>query len=121
MAHGYREDVELKRAAGRLAQRFLTVGQALIHCDLHTAAIMVTETDTKVIDPEFALYGPIGFDLGAYLANMLISHLAQPGHATPADDRAAMAEWLLQQPALLSESFSRTFRELWESEGGGDA
>jgi len=121
LAYGFRQDVPLKRAAGRLAWRFLTVGQALIHSDLHTAAIMVTETDTKVIDPEFALYGPIGFDLGAYLANILISHLAQPGHATAADDRAAMAEWLLQQPALLWDSFSRTFRALWEGEGGGDA
>lgn len=121
LAHGFRQDVPLKRAAGRLAFRFLTTGQALIHCDLHTAAIMVTETDTRVIDPEFAVYGPIGFDLGAYLANILISHLTQPGHATPADDRTGMAEWLLEQPALLWDSFSRTFRELWETEGGGDA
>lgn len=121
LAHGFRRDLALKRAAGRLAHRFLTTGQALIHGDLHTAAIMVTETDTKVIDPEFALYGPIGFDLGAYLANILISHLTQPAHATPGDDRIAMADWLLEQPQLLWDSFSRIFRDLWDTGGGGDA
>ena len=40
---------------------------------------MATEHDTRVIDPEFAFYGPIGFDVGALLANYLIAYLAQPG------------------------------------------
>ena len=34
----------------------------------------MTETDSRVIDPEFAFYGPnIGFDLGAFFGNLLLS------------------------------------------------
>ena len=42
---------------------------------------MVTTEDSRVIDPEFAFYGPIGFDLGAFFANLLLSWYSQPGHA----------------------------------------
>ena len=42
--------------------------EALIHGDLHTGSIMVTESETRVIDPEFAFYGPMGFDVGAVSA-----------------------------------------------------
>jgi 5-methylthioribose kinase len=30
-----------------------------------------------VIDPEFAFYGPMGFDLGAILANFFLAYLSQ--------------------------------------------
>jgi 5-methylthioribose kinase len=39
--------------------------EALIHGDLHTGSVMVTREETRVIDPEFAFYGPMDFDVGA--------------------------------------------------------
>jgi 5-methylthioribose kinase len=48
---------------------------------------MVTVSSTKVIDPEFAFYGPIGFDVGALLANLLLSYFSQDGHASHGNDR----------------------------------
>ena len=68
---------------------------------------MVTEDDTRVIDPEFAMYGPIGFDLGAFLANLLMSYYSQPGHATAEDDRAGMQRWLLEQMPIFWQSVRR--------------
>ena len=41
---------------------------------------MVTEDDTKVIDPEFAVMGPMGFDVGKLLGNLLLSFFSQRGH-----------------------------------------
>jgi 5-methylthioribose kinase len=40
---------------------------------LHTGSIMVTDDDTRVIDPEFAWYGPMAFDVGMMLANFWMS------------------------------------------------
>ena len=62
----------------------------MIHGDLHTGSVMVTPTDTRVIDPEFVTTGPVGFDLGADMGNLLLSWYSQPGYATAADDRKAM-------------------------------
>lgn len=48
---------------------------------------MVTPESTQVIDPEFAFYGPIGFDIGAFLGNLILAFFSQDGHADQANDR----------------------------------
>ncbi len=62
--------------------RFCERSQALLHADLHTGSIMVTQTSTQCIDPEFGFYGPMGFDVGAFLGNLALSFFSQDGHAT---------------------------------------
>ncbi len=75
-AAAFREDLDLHVAISRLKLKFLNAPEALIHGDLHTGSIMVTDSETKVIDPEFAFYGPMGFDIGAVIANLLMAYLA---------------------------------------------
>lgn len=48
---------------------------------------MVTSDSTQVIDPEFAFYGPMGFDIGAFIGNLILAFFAQDGHADPKNDR----------------------------------
>lgn len=48
---------------------------------------MVTHDSTQVIDPEFAFYGPMGFDIGAFLGNLILAFYAQDGHANDQNDR----------------------------------
>jgi 5-methylthioribose kinase len=116
-----RRDAPLKVAAARFGQKFLSESQALIHGDLHSGSVMVTENDSRVIDPEFAFYGPIGFDLGAFFGNLLLSWYSQPGHATPDDDRVAYQEWILQQAKIFWETFRTRFLALWSANAKGDA
>ena len=121
VAASIRADGPLKVAAARRGYQFLASAQALIHGDLHTGSVMVTETDTRVIDPEFAVYGPIGFDLGAFLANLLMSYYSQPGHASAEDDRSSLQAWLLEQIPIFWQSFVERFRQLWRDNAAGDA
>ena len=114
-------DGPLKVAAARFGQKFLTEAQALVHGDLHSGSVMVTEDDCRVIDPEFAFYGPIGFDLGAFFGNLLLSWYSQPGHSTANDDRVAYQEWILQQAKIFWETFRGCFLTLWSGEAKGDA
>ena len=116
-----RRDGPLKVAAARFGQKFLSEAQALIHGDLHSGSVMVTENDSRVIDPEFAFYGPIGFDLGAFFGNLLLNWYSQPGHSTPNDDRVAYQEWILQQAKIFWETFRRCFLALWNENTKGDA
>lgn len=64
------EDKKLILEAGKLKNNFMNNAQALIHGDLHSGSIFVTKDSTKVIDPEFAFYGPIGYDLGNVIGNL---------------------------------------------------
>lgn len=116
-----RRDGPLKAAVARFGQKFLTETQSLIHGDLHSGSVMVSESDTRVIDPEFAFYGPIGFDLGAFFGNLLLSWYSQPGHATSNDSRLAYQEWILDQANTFWETFRSRFLALWSGQAEGDA
>jgi 5-methylthioribose kinase len=116
-----RRDGPLKAAAAGFGRKFLGEAQALIHGDLHSGSVMVTENDSRVIDPEFAFYGPIGFDLGAFFGNLLLSWYSQPGHSTANADRVAYQEWILQQVRIFWETFRRSFLALWNADAKGDA
>lgn len=120
-ARAMRSDGALKAAAASFGHKFLTNPQALIHGDLHSGSVMVTEADTRVIDPEFAFYGPIGFDLGAFLANLLLSWYSQAGHASPGDDRDEYRGWILDQARIFWLTFRKCFLALWANAGVSDA
>ncbi|GEN33323.1 S-methyl-5-thioribose kinase [Aneurinibacillus danicus] len=107
---------ELKLEVARLKERFMTLGQALLHGDLHTGSIMVTEQDTKVIDPEFAYYGPMGFDIGAVIANLLLNYAAHEGHTPDPQEREAYQAYLLETVSEVWRVFETEFRTLWEEQ-----
>jgi 5-methylthioribose kinase len=67
------EDEALGLEAAKLKEAFKSNAQALIHGDLHTGSIFVKEGSTMVLDPEFAFYGPIGYDVGNVIANLLFA------------------------------------------------
>lgn len=66
-------DRNLQLRAAILKEKFVNDKQALIHGDLHTGSIFVKEGSVKIIDPEFATFAPIGYDLGNVLANLFFA------------------------------------------------
>ncbi|WP_300716720.1 S-methyl-5-thioribose kinase [uncultured Brachyspira sp.] len=66
---------KLQLEAAKLKYEFMNNAQALIHGDLHTGSIFVNENYIKVMDCEFAFYGPIGYDLGTITANFLFAYV----------------------------------------------
>ncbi|MGJ4893486.1 MULTISPECIES: S-methyl-5-thioribose kinase [unclassified Bradyrhizobium] len=116
-----RGDLDLHVAISRLKLKFLSCAEALIHGDLHTGSIMVTDTETKVIDPEFAFYGPMGFDVGAVLANLLMAYFASEGHEQRAGEREHFEGWVLAAVDEVWNGFADKFLALWRSEATGDA
>jgi 5-methylthioribose kinase len=119
-AAAFREDLDLHVAISRLKLKFMASPEALLHGDLHTGSIMVTESETRVIDPEFAFYGPMGFDIGAVIGNLLMAHLASAGHERTPGERASFEAWLLETIEGVWSEFSRKFLALWRSEAKGD-
>jgi 5-methylthioribose kinase len=117
----FRDDLDAHVAISRLKLKFMGSPETLIHGDLHTGSIMVTETETRVIDPEFAFYGPMGFDIGAVIANLLMGYFASAGHERSPGERRAFEAWMLQTIEAVWNEFARKFLELWRSEAKGDA
>jgi 5-methylthioribose kinase len=111
---------DLKIAVSRLKIKFMSESQSLLHGDLHTGSIMVSENDTKVIDPEFAFYGPMGFDIGALLANLLMSFFSQNGHENNSGERKEFKKWILNLINMIWIKFENKFCNLWDEYPEGD-
>lgn len=54
----------------KLKDRYQNLSQSLLHGDLHLGSIFANEKGIKIIDPEFAFYGPIGYDIGNVWGNL---------------------------------------------------
>lgn len=98
----------LQLEAAKLKFSFLTEAEALLHGDLHTGSIFSSDSETKVIDPEFAYYGPIGFDVGVFLANLIFQSLTRHG-----EERSVIQSHIEQT----WETFEARFTALWEAKG----
>ena len=101
---------------------FMTRAEALLHGDLHSGSVMVSppgpDERIRVIDPEFAFYGPMGFDLGAVLANLWLNAAAQPGWG---EGWQAQQAWVLSQTTRFMDAFRARFSALWQTERTGEA
>ena len=120
-AANWRDDGDLKVAVSRLKLKFLSSAEAMLHGDLHTGSVMLTPADTRVIDPEFAFMGPMGFDVGAVVANFLLNYFSQDGHEKQPGDREAYREWVLTTLQQIWVFFRAKFLALWRGAGTGDA
>ncbi|KXV13582.1 5-methylthioribose kinase [Caballeronia megalochromosomata] len=104
----------LRIAAADMKWAFMNHAETLLHGDLHTGSIMVNEDETFVIDPEFAFYGPMGFDVGAVIANLLLAFFSRDWHGRiDGRDPVAYQEWLLEQMVRIWNGFSAQFVDLW--------
>jgi 5-methylthioribose kinase len=110
-----RADAALKIAAQRLKTAFASRAETLLHGDLHTGSVMVRGDLVRVIDPEFATYGPMGFDVGMLLANFLMAYCSQPGHGEQAEHQ----RWILNETRAIWTAFEAEFSRLWRSERTG--
>ncbi len=117
-------DPQWKAAIQELKYIFLTRSEAMLHGDLHTGSIMVHRADdgtedVRIIDPEFAFYGPMGFDCGALVANLLLNFFAQDGYDGVTS--RVYQDWLLEQIEGFCEAFASRISDLWRTERTGDA
>lgn len=110
------QDDLLKVEVAELKYAFLNRAEALLHGDLHSGSIFVTETSTQVIDPEFAYFGPIGFDIGSIIGNLLLNWCGQHRLAGDESEREAWRDGLLVQLEKLWHHFSLEFSRLMQDQ-----
>ncbi|WP_369239112.1 S-methyl-5-thioribose kinase [Streptomyces sp. R21] len=109
LAACFRSDPRLRTEVAELRHTFMTSAQALLHGDLHTGSVMVGTREgapvVRVFDPEFSFVGPIGFDLGLYWANTLVSEARATALGAGGDHG--------DQLRLSWDAFRAEFRRLW--------
>jgi len=99
---------------------YMTHAEALIHADLHTGSIMLNENDTRVIDPEFCYFGPMAYDVGAVLQNLVLNCLSHFGHTADREVREEYQEYVLGLLRGVWNEFARKLDEVWKANPAGD-
>ncbi len=102
-------DKALHLEVAKIKFEFMNNAQALIHGDLHTGSIFVKENSTRVFDPEFAFYGPMGYDIGNVMANLFFAW--DNGNAAGA---SAFCDWVLKAAADTIDLFNKKFLECFD-------
>ena len=113
-----RSDVEMKSEAQKMLLKFTANTETLCHGDLHSGSVMCTDNETKVIDPEFGFYGPMGFDIGMLISNYLMAYFSQPGHRS-SKTLLDYQNWILGVIEETCAAFQNEFKKLWKSERTG--
>lgn len=106
-------DNRLQLETAKLKFEFMNHSQSLLHGDLHTGSIFVKEDSTKVIDPEFAFFGPAGYDLGNVVAHLCFAHAHAEATIKDAARKADYTSWLEQTIGDVVDLFSMKFRDAW--------
>ena len=115
-----RSDSAIKIEIAEMKEAYMTHAEALIHADLHTGSIMLNENDTRVIDPEFSYFGPMAYDVGALLQNIVLNYLSHFGHTEDRAQREEYQEYLLSMIRDIWNEFARKFDALWRANPTGD-
>lgn len=107
------EDREILLETAKMKFDFFCNAQCLIHGDLHTGSIFVREDSTKAIDPEFAYYGPAGYDVGNVIANLIFAWANADTVMEPGAKRDAFTGWLETTIDDVMTMFISKWKALW--------
>ena len=104
-------DEALHLAVSKLKFKFMTNAQALMHGDLHTGSIFVKPDSTKVFDPEFATYAPMGYDIGNVIANLIFAYYNGLAHG-----KDEFCAWCLDAIEKTVDLFVEKFQKKFDQE-----
>ena len=107
-------DIELRGEVAKLKNNFMNNAQALIHGDLHSGSIFINKDGMKVIDPEFAFYGPMGYDIGNVIGNLFFSLINRKHLMPESDEKAEFINWLTQAIRDILDLFITKFHKKYK-------
>lgn len=108
------EDTKLQLEAAKLKFEFMNNAQSLVHGDLHSGSIFINPEHIFVFDPEFAFYGPMGYDVGNIVANMFFAWCNGDAVISDPEEKSAFCNWCLDTIHDIIDLFIQKFNLCWE-------
>lgn len=100
----------LKAEVGKLRNNFMNNAQALLHGDLHSGSIFINQEDVRVFDSEFAFYGPMGYDIGNVIGNLVFPYVVEKVQEYKGQEKNADFEQWLHE--TIAKVFDLTFEKM---------
>ena len=109
-------DEQLQAKVAALAASFRSKPQTLVHGDLNSSSIFATVEHLKVIDAEFAGFGPIGLDAGLFVGSLMLHYCLSPALQPDAVKAKDQQNYLHNQIKLFWQQFQLQFLQLCRQE-----
>lgn len=107
-------DPALKTEFAKLKFKFMNDAQSLIHGDLHTGSIFINKEHTFVFDPEFAFFGPMGYDSGNIIANIFFAWANGNATITDPGEKKAFCGWCIDTIKDITDLFAEKLSTLYD-------
>ena len=101
----------------KLRDLFMRKAEVLLHGDFHTSNIFVDQEDLKVIDMEYAFFGPAAYDLGyqeSHLLSQCVCAAFRPFDSEA--ERWTFVSYMLASMQHLFADYCRVFFECWDAD-----
>ncbi|MGY3704642.1 S-methyl-5-thioribose kinase [Vagococcus martis] len=105
------QNEELSVQVAILRDKYMNYAQSLVHGDLHSGSIFANQEGIKIIDPEFAFYGPMGYDIGNVIGNLFFSLAHNDFFNTDASFKKWLSETIVSIYDLTKEKMSYVIKE----------
>ena len=106
------QDEKLHLEAAKLKNSFQAKAQCLIHGDLHSGSVFAKSGSTMVLDPEFAFYGPAGYDVGNIIAHFAFAWAHAEITMEDAGQRLVFQEWIAETIDKTIVLFAREAKQI---------
>src|SRR5699024_8478599 len=108
-------DEKLHLEVAKLKFDFMNNAQSLIHGDLHTGSVFINKEHMYIFDPEFAFYGPMGYDIGNVIANMFFAWCHADAVLEDTDERKEpFKTWVITQIKDLVDLFIEKYNKIYD-------
>lgn len=108
------EDVALHLEAAKLKFDFMNNAQSLIHGDLHTGSVFINKEHTFIFDPEFAFYGPMGYDIGNVVANIFFAWCHGDATIEDKEEKEQFCGWCLSVIEKVIDLFIEKYNQVFD-------
>lgn len=108
------EDEALHLEAAKLKFDFMNNAQSLIHGDLHTGSVFINKEHTFIFDPEFAFYGPMGYDIGNVIANMFFAWCNGDATIDDEEEKEEFCSWCLSVIEEVVDLFVEKYSQVYD-------
>ena len=111
--HIYKDEA-LRAELAALRFHFMNFPQALIHGNLNTGSVFINQKRSFVFNPEFAFFGPAGYDMGTVIAGIFSAWANGNAVIEDPEEKRSFCGWCMCTVLEIIDLFPDKFSSLYD-------
>ena len=110
-------DPQIVMERHQLRHAYISKAETLIHGDYHTSNTFIDEDEMKVIDMEYTFAGPLSYDMGYMMGQLLAQYFTVDfrDYGSP-EEKKAFKEYIKDSMKEFYEEYFKVFFDCWDQD-----